>query len=190
MNGCSNGLAKATLALAAAAALAAGTAEAASVALAGPATIAPGDTFFVSMSGYDFEPIVGGGADLTFASGLLELVSVSFDPAWDFYTSPGVIDNTLGKVTDLSFNVWGSQSGDFSIATLEFKAKAPGSAVIGLLGSQMFPFSTVGAEELAVGFSGASLQISPVPEPAGWLLMLSGLAAVSLKLTGRLAGRR
>jgi hypothetical protein len=97
----------------AAACLTLGAAHAGEVRLQAASPVTAGDLFVVTMTGSGFEPIVGGGADLSFSADLLELVSVEFAPMWSFITSPGVIDNTAGTVTGLYFNLFGQAEGDF-----------------------------------------------------------------------------
>lgn len=179
--------------VAAAALLAMGAAQAgSSVQLVAPASVAPGDIFNVAVNGVDFVPIVGGGLDLFFSVGLLDLLSVQVAPAWNFLPQGGVIDNTTGTLVGLSFNIFGfpamSQSGDFAIATLQFQAKAPGTAAIDLAANAEWSFSTPDAEVPEFTLAGASLQIaSPVPEPAAWLLMLGGLGLLGYRVRGRSA---
>lgn len=178
---------------AAAALLAMGVAQAgSSVQLVAPAAVSPGDSFAVAVNGADFVPIIGGGLDFSFSAGLLELLSAEVAPAWNFMPVSGVIDNTSGTLVGLSFNIFGfpplSQSGDFAIATLQFKAKAPGLAAIDVAVSPDWPFATPAAEVPAFTLSGASVQIgTPVPEPAAWLLMLGGLGLLGLRMGRRSA---
>lgn len=180
-----SGLAKSLLA--ACAAFAVGSAHAVStVQVTAPASVLLGDVFNVSISGTGFEPVVGGGLNISFSAGLLELVSVSIDPAWSFLADPGTIDNVAGTLTDAYFNVWGQMSGDFAIAMLQFKAKAAGLSTIDPALSDVFDFSTPLGETPAVTLLGSPVQInSPVPEPAAWVLMLGGLG-----LLGASAARR
>jgi hypothetical protein len=171
--------------LAATAVLALGAVHAAEVSLQAPDQVTVGELFVVTMSGSDFEPIVGGGADLSFSAGLLELVSIEFDPMWSFITSPGEIDNSAGTVTGLYFNLFGEASGDFPIATLQFMALGAGAAAVDATGSSMFPFGSVLGQAVPVQFYGDSVAVSPVPEPAAWMLLAGGLA-----LVGRAAASR
>jgi hypothetical protein len=168
-----------TLAAAAVTCLAVGAAQATDVWLQAPAAVTAGDVFVVTMSGTSFEPIVGGGADLSFSAGLLELVSVSFDPMWSFITSPGEIDHTAGTVTGLYFNLFGEASGDFAIATLEFRALGEGLANFDAAASSDFPFGSILGVAVPVQFHGDSIAISPVPEPAAWWMLAGGLAVVA-----------
>ncbi len=165
--------------------LALGAAQAAEVSLQAPDQVTAGDLFVVTMSGSGFEPIVGGGADLSFSANLLELVSIEFDPMWAFLNSPGAIDNTAGTVTGLYFNLFGEAAGDFPIATLQFMALGEGVAAIDATGSDMFPFGSVLGQAVPVQFYGDSVSVSPVPEPAAWMLLAGGLA-----LVGRAAASR
>ena len=164
-----------------------GAQAAGSVSLQGPASlVAAGDTFTLDLTGQGFVPIVGGGADFSFDAVALELLSVAIDPAWGFLPGLGTIDNNAGTLTDLYFNVWGSMAGDFPIATLQFRAKAAGLSSVDVFGSPTFTFAAVDGSEVPVSFSGMAVQVSsPIPEPAAWLLMGSGLA-----MLGTFAARR
>lgn len=162
-------------------------AQAASVELVGPVTskIMVGDTFMVSVKGFDFLGLDGGGADLSFSSGL-ELLSVAVDPAWDFFSLSGDIDNMAGTLSGLSFNVWGPKSGNFDIASLTFRAKAAGAADIDLLPSVAWPFGLDGAI-VDVGLVGTQVQItSSVPEPAAWAMLLAGVLAIGARRAKRI----
>ncbi len=153
------------------------------VVLDGPgAPVMAGDVFSVMLRGHDFMPIVGGGVDLSFSADLIELVSVSFDPAWSFYTSAGALDNVAGTVTDMSFNLFGAMQGSFAIATIDFRAKAAGTANIDALDSALFPFADadIAAQAVQVSFEGTSVQVaSAVPEPSTWLMMLAGFGLLA-----------
>jgi hypothetical protein len=162
------------------------------VVLSGPAaSVAPGDEFAVSMAGQGFGPTVGGGANLSFAAGLLELLSVQIDPGWDFLPDGGLIDNNVGTLTDMSFNVWGSRMGDFPIATLQFKAKGVGILGIDALDSALYPFSDDDGNPVLVRYLATSVEVSnPIPEPSAWLLLLGGLGALAALASRRNSAHR
>ncbi len=175
-----------------AAVLAMGAAQAgSSVQVVGPASVAPGDLFNLAVNGADFVPIVGGGLDFSYSAGLLELLSVQVAPAWNFMPAGGVIDNAAGTLVGLSFNVFGfppmSLSADFAIATLQFRAKAPGTAAVDVAASADWSFSTPDAEVPAFTLVGTSVQV--VPEPAAWLLMLGGFGLLGVRAQRRTAAR-
>jgi hypothetical protein len=159
------------------------------VVLDGPAApVMAGDVFSVMLSGHDFMPIVGGGVNLSFSADLIEWVSVSFDPAWSFYVDAGTVDNAAGTVTDMSFNLFGTMQGSFAIATIDFRAKAAGSANIDLLDSEFFPFADMNAQVVPVSFESTSVQVaSVVPEPSTWLMMLGGFGLLALTRRGSAA---
>jgi hypothetical protein len=181
-------LAKTVIAAAAVLALAPAKADS-TVQLLPQEPVALGDVFSVEIQGVDFVPIVGGGLDLSFSAGMLELLSVEIDPTWDFFSTPGDIDNDAGTLTGMSFNIWGQMSGDFTIATLLFQASATGSAVIGLSTSDDWPFATIAGQIAPVTLVGSYVQISsPIPEPAAWLMMLSGVGGL-LGLMAKRPGR-
>lgn len=163
--------------------LAAGSAlaQASLVSAVGPGN-APrvGDSFQVQLVGTDFSPIVGGGLNVSFSSDLFELTSVQIDSAWSFWSDPGIADNTLGTLTNMSFNVWGFIDGSFAIASLEFMTKATGSGSIALSDSAVFPFATPEATVLPVSYLGTIIQVSAVPEAGTLALMILGLGATGL----------
>jgi hypothetical protein len=165
------------MALAATLALGSAQAQSPRVVLDGPGSpVVAGDVFSVMLSGHDFMPIIGGGVDLAFSADLVELVSVSFDPAWNFFADQGTVDSVAGTVTDMSFNIFpGPMQGNFAIATIDFRAKAAGDASIDVLDSAFFPFADMNAEVVPVSFESTSVPIAAVvPEPAAWLMMLGG----------------
>lgn len=133
-----------------------------------------GSTFMAAVSGSGFESLDGGGLDFLFSSSLLELLSVQIDAAWNFMPDTGVADGA-GKLTGLSFNVFPmAKDGSFAIASLEFRAKAPGVASISVSENPLFVFGA-GGEWVPVEFTGASVEItSAVPEPSTTVMLLAG----------------
>ena len=145
-----------------------------------------GDSFDLEVRGQGFlETIVGGGFGFTFNGAELQLTGVSIAPTWEFVPSGGTIDNVAGTLTDASFNSFAApRSGDFDIATLSFKALAPGLSEIALAASTLFVFSDVTGNEVTPLFGKAPVQVL-VPEPSAVVMMLAGFA-----LLARTFGRR
>ena len=145
-------------------------------------TVSAGDNFVIDVSGAGFtDKVVGGGFNLSFDASVLTLQSVVIDTVtWEFVSSGGLIDNASGTLSDVYFNSIKATlpTGDFSIARLNFTAKANGTSPISLSASGGFPFANDQVELIDVNYLNASVQVGAVPEPASVTMMLSGLAGV------------
>jgi hypothetical protein len=176
----------ATLATVAAFLALSGTAQAGNQVQLSPsaATLLPGETLEVTITGSGFETVtVGGGLSLQWNPDVLDLLSVVVDaPTWEFARNGGLHDAASGTLSDLYFASFIGRSGSFAIATLRFVADRPGSTGLAMSGSAGFPFSDEMAEVMSVHYSGASVGV--VPEPASALLLLGGLAAVAARRRG------
>ena len=135
-----------------------------------------GDTFTLMLQGSGFDltsdskvidNVTGGQKfNLSFASGVLEIVSVSIDSGWTFTSGnkTGTINNTAGTLTGLAFGTFPATTADsFAIAQITFRALDAGSLYL-----------TTGGEIAAKvnGLSGAkilpsldSTMVAVVPEP-------------------------
>lgn len=144
----------------------------------------PGDSFALQVRGSGFsDSVVGGGFNLSFDPSLLSLDSVSVDTVvWEFVSSNGLTNNAAGTLSDVYFNSFKAllPTGDFSVATLQFSAKASGNSSIQLSESPSFPFANDLAEVIAVDYGSASVSISAVPEPGSMAMLLLGLAGLGL----------
>ncbi|MBT9504848.1 MAG: PEP-CTERM sorting domain-containing protein [Burkholderiaceae bacterium] len=149
----------------------------------------PGDSFALLVSGSGFsDKVVGGGLNLSFDASVLSLTSVTVDTVvWEFVSSNGLIDNAAGTLSDVYFNSFKAQlpTGDFKVATLQFSAKAGGSSAIMMSDSPNFPFANDLAEVVSVSYQGAMVNVSAVPEPGSWALLLGGLTAIGWLVRGR-----
>lgn len=138
-----------------------------------------GDEVSISILGSNFDatkPIEGGGINLTFNSGVLELKNVTVDAiTWEFFTTSGEIDNSNGTLDDLTFSSFAGRSGGFSIAQITFQALSRGSSLLTLTESALNPFAS-GGELLNPAVSLSSAEITVVPLPAAFWLFLSGLS--------------
>ena len=148
------------------------------------ASVTVGDSFAVQVRGSSFtDNVVGGGFDLNFNPSLLRLTSVSVDTSvWEFVSSNGTINNTLGTLSEVYFNSFRPilPTGNFAIATLQFTALAVGSSLLTVTGSPNFPFANDLAEVISVNFQGGS--VTAVPEPASMALLTLGLLGVGWRL--------
>ena len=141
-----------------------------------------GDSFDMAVKGTGFaEAIVGGGFDLVFDAGVLQLTNVSVAPIWEFAPDPGVSDNVSGTLTDASFNTFASpRSGDFDVAVLSFMATSKGSSNVTLGPSATFVFADKDANLVTPTFSGGNVQV--VDEASTVTMLLVGLGMLSATL--------
>jgi hypothetical protein len=142
-------------------------------------TVNVNDSFDLKLVGRGFSDVVdGGGISFTFDPSIASVTGVGplFDPVWDFFTSLPTIDNTTGIVSDIIFNTLQNVTGDFDIVTVHFHALSPGLTSLILGESTLNPFAG-GGDLLPVDFNNGSVQVNgAVPEPAIWMLFLTGLS--------------
>lgn len=146
-----------------------------------------GESFFLDLIGTytGGSEIVGGAANLGFDSSVLEVLGITLRAPVDVAESARVIDNVAGSVTGIGFASFVGVKNTFTLATVEFKAKAAGSALLELTNANddIYVWANGVGEE--VSFSGALASVAVVPEPANWAMLLGGLG-----LTGFIARRR
>lgn len=163
--------------------------RAATVTFTPPSSTVPVNTPFVlSLDGQGFDMgLDGGGLNLAFDHNVLNVTSVTLDPIWNYFTSPGTTNNTTGTVSDIIF-VSASippPSGNVHIGSISFNGVGTGTSPLTLTESTLNPFA-VGGATIPVTFEKASVTV--VPEPAtGWLLFI-GLGAL-VWVGGRRVGR-
>ena len=148
-------------------------------------SVDPGDSFALQVRGSGFtDNVVGGGFNLSFDPSVLSLTGDSVDTVvWGFVSSNGQIDNTLGLLTDVYFNSFEVTlpTGDFSVATLLFSARASGNSLVQMSASPSFPFADDLGNVIDVAFQGADVTVSAVPEPTSLALLTMGLLGVWLR---------
>ena len=145
------------------------------------ATLLPGQTLEISISGSGFDTLtVGGGLSLQWNPDVLDLESVVVDATtWEFARNGGLLDAASGTLSDVYFASFIGRSGSFAIATLRFVADRAGTTQVTVSDSASFPFSDAMAEVMSISYGGATVGV--VPEPASALLLLGGLAAVAAR---------
>lgn len=170
------------LTLALAATLCVGAVQAQSLVLSpSTKTVALGDTFSLQVQGKGFPTeVVGGGFNLSFTAGLLELTPIAIDAGWDFAPRGGLIDNASGTLTGAAFNSIGvPKAGDYAVATLNFKAIGTGVATVSLMPSITLPFTDVDVNPVEPSFGTATINIPAVPEPSSLALLLAGAGGLA-----------
>jgi hypothetical protein len=137
-----------------------------------------GDEVSISLIGKDFaQTIEGGGINLNFDPAVLQLKNVAVNTqTWEFSTTSGEIDNTLGKLNDLTFSSFAGRSGNFPIAQITFLALGVGTSPLTLSESSLNPFAS-GGELLNPAVTFTSAEIKVVPLPGALLLLFTGLGS-------------
>lgn len=143
----------------------------------------------ISLIGLNFsETIEGGGINLSFDPSVLQIVDVNVDAdTWEFATTPGIIDNTLGQLVDLTFSSFIGRSGDFPIAQITFSVSGIGVSPLNLAESILNPFYSNG-EPLNPPVSFSSAEITAIPSPSVlwlWMSGVVGLCVFSKKIKGK-----
>ena len=128
------------------------------------------------------DPTLGGGIDILYNGSLLNFVSFTFnsvlgdDPS--FRRQP---DIQINKLNGLAFGNFSGLSGPSVVGTLIFNTLGAGTVNLTLAENSLPAggfFSAATFNPQTVMFTGASVNISPVPEPASSWLFLSGLAVI------------
>lgn len=146
-----------------------------------PLSVNQNDSFFLDLVGTDFNAgtLDGGGVNISFDSSVLNVLNVSVNTTdWEFFSTPGTIDNAnntgLGTISGISFNSFQDRTGDLLFATIEFVAVGTGTSLIGLSEYLLNPFTTSNANpypNLILDQTGSvTVQHLPIPA-AGWLFV-------------------
>jgi hypothetical protein len=136
--------------------------------------VAVNQNFTVDITGSGFAELAGGDhVNLGFDSSLLQITSVAINTSiFDFAPASGgpAVGNTWSGIAFDTF-VNNPATGNFTIATISFKAVAAGSASLNILGGNFFSKSAA----LTPSFSSGTVNVTAVPVPAAAWLFGSGL---------------
>jgi PEP-CTERM motif len=145
------------------------------------ASLLPGEVVEVTITGTGFDMTTfGGGLSLQWNPDVLDLQSVVMDTTtWETARNGGLVDAASGTLSDMYFASFIGRSGSLPIAMLRFVADKPGSTQLAMAGLTDFPFADELVEVIPVGFSGANITVTAVPEPSAALLLLGGLATLA-----------
>ena len=103
-----------------------------------------GDRIEIEISMDDFPATEGGGISISFNPKVIRVDRVEIDPAWDFATRSGVIDNQSGSIADILFTSFSSPQGSVRGATINASVVGIGKNPIGIVESQTNPFASAG----------------------------------------------
>ena len=137
------------------------------------------DIFTIDIIGGDLFPETqGGGVNLFYDQGIVNVLSVSIDSVvWNFINDDGEINNFTGVVSDIlvsAFNGAGSDpSNSFIMATIEFQAVGPGVSVLSMTESSINPWASDGSA-INPDFLEGSVTVSAVPLPGALWLFAGG----------------
>ena len=116
-----------------------------------------GSTVSVDIMAQDLPVSEGGGVTLRFDPSVVQVTGVSVNTAqWNFASSPGVIDNTKGEVSDIWVSSFSGVSGNAKIATVNLQAIKRGKSPLRFQESALNPFASAG-NRLSVSFVNGSL---------------------------------
>ena len=146
-------------------------------------TVVPGSSFSLNIVGQGFSTtdalamLSGGTIDFSYNNSVIQVVSVSVDPYWDFLPVSGT-NISLGHWSGIGFDVFANNpiGGDFTIATVTFTSIGFGISPLDILSTSQFFSATT---RLAPILANASIQVTPVPLPAAGWLLLSGLVGIT-----------
>lgn len=143
------------------------------------------------------DPTIGGGFDILFDPALVSYVEGSFLINEGLFSDPALsrddnlaslaanrvdIDASQGKIIGAAFGDWIGLAGPSLVGSMTFLAENSGLANFALSATENLAVgnfvSTFTLEEQNVSFTGSSVHISPIPVPAAFWLMLSGLTGL------------
>jgi len=135
------------------------------------------DVFSVDVIGVNFiNNVDGGGVNIGFDSSVLNVLLVSInETVWDFGgsgISTGTIDNATGAVSGVMVNADSNVSGDFVVASIQFRVVGNGSSALSLTEYALNPWASGGS---AINPAFVNETFSTIPVPAAVWLFGSGL---------------
>ncbi len=147
-----------------------------------PKNAALNEYFTLDVKAWNFPITDGGGANISFNAGIVNVLAVHIDTTrWNFGstgTSQGTIDNAAGTVTGILMNAASNEpSGDFVAFTVDFKAVGLGSTSLILSDYALNPWAS-GGFEINPSYMTGVVNVSSVPLPAAVWMMLSGLGVL------------
>ena len=141
-----------------------------------------GSEFSLVVMGSDFPAISGGGLTLLFDPAVLQITSVTINTSvFEFYIGDGpekgVLNNSLGSLTNTAFNSIVGATGNFSIMTIKFTAIGSGTTMLSLSESSIWVFSDTRGNAIGdqLVFGETHINVSPVPVSAAFWLLSGGL---------------
>ena len=144
-----------------------------------------GDEITVDLVGTDFPtnaadggPLDGGGIDVEFDPTVVNAKSVTVNTAlFEFFSAPGVIDNTAGTITGIQFVTFKAVTPDEPLfATIVFDAVEVGVSSLALSENIDLGGFVAGGQKLDVTFDqDGSINVAVIPLPAAFWLLLPAL---------------
>lgn len=143
-----------------------------------------GTSFTAAIIGSNFSPLDAGGVNLGFNPSMLSVSDVQIDPTWEFFPTPGTVNNAVGMVDGILFNTlsFAPPSGSISFAKVTFDVIGLGDSTLSLSESAMNPFSGPGGVA-GLNFNGAI--VHAVPEMDTWAMMIAGMGFLGWRLRMR-----
>ena len=128
------------------------------------------------------EQLAGGVIDLGYDDSVVEIVSVTIDPGWDFMPDPGSKAGT-GLWEGIGFDVFDNPAvtADAIIATVTLEARGAGASALSILPSSQFFSTTV---RISPTITSASITVNTAPVANNQALTTDEDIAVAITLTG------
>lgn len=153
--------------------------------------LSPGETTFVDLVGtYDgTDNLLGGAISLNFQADQLEVIGVTLKAPRDFGGSNGIVEisGSSGTISGIGFATFAGVTGNFSLATIEFRALGPlGDSILSAFdpGDPIYAWVNEASENVTVRSTPSLITITAVPLPASFVLMLTGMTMIGRRLLG------